>query len=175
MRAESPINLLNVLTPIVPGDEAALAKDLAQLPHDLFAPVPEVHIARWVRLGRFDAEPARTLRPSRMEYLLFTAAFDGAVVRFLDQMRRYLGSEVDTIWRHCVNYPCHAPPEEFRGYLEHNALAIQQRFNAYNATAIEVRAALALREQHVEFAMAAETLSDVQLQQSFLSVPWVRS
>jgi hypothetical protein len=172
MQPESSINLLNVLTPIVPGQEVALAEDLASLPHDLFARVPGVHVARWVRLGRFDAEPVRKLRPSRMEYLLFTAVFNGPVFRFLDQVVLNVGSEVDTIWRHCVDYPCHTQSTKFHQYLERNSITIQQHFIAYQATVREVLAALTLREQHIKFAVAAETLSDIQLQQAFCSKHW---
>jgi hypothetical protein len=175
MRTKSGIDLLNVLTPIVPGDEGALAKDLAELPQDLFAPVADVHIARWIELGRFDAEPARNVRPSRMEYLLFTAAFNGPVVSFLEQVRLEIGSGVDTIWRHCVNYPGHQKADGFRRYLMHNALPIPQRFVGYNATVPDVRAAITLREQHIAFATAAEARSDVELQEAFLAVSWADS
>jgi hypothetical protein len=169
---QAPMTLLNLLTPIVAGKESALETHLAAMPADgLFARLEIVHFARWVIIGQlrsdFPGAPRRK-RPLRMKYLLFSSGFNGSDTDFFEELRLTVGPAVDEVWKHCVNYPGSARRVEFHQYLRHNSLPIRQRFIGYDATVSQVRAALSLRREHIEFAQAAQSLPDDELQQEFL-------
>jgi hypothetical protein len=163
------INLANVLTPVVPGREADLAAHLSGLTGaDPFAQVAEVHVARWVVIGDENPDPGASRDGLRMQYLLFSCAFNGSFADLVEALRLRAGPTIDGIWGHCVNYPGHAARRELHRYLTHTRLSIDQRFVAYDGTVAEIRAALDLRRRHIEFALTAQSLNDDDLQKEFL-------
>jgi hypothetical protein len=170
-RRPSPIELVNVLTPITPGEEDRLANHFEAVADRIrFGDLTSTHSARWVIIGqvRSDTVAARRVRqPLRMRYLLFSSAFNSTPRDFFEELRIKLGPEVDGVWSHCVNYPGHRRRAEFHSYLEHNSLPVGQRFVAHDASVSDVRAALILRQQHIEFACAAQHLDAEMLRDEF--------
>jgi hypothetical protein len=110
--------VLMVLTPIVPGDEAALRVVLADIATHLppHAPAPDegpipfarlttVHFARWVVFETMlDADGT----PIPAELALGTA-YDGPLDRHLRELVTVGRAGVDAIYAHCQGYP---PPAE---------------------------------------------------------------
>jgi hypothetical protein len=166
---------LTVLTPVVPGEEVALRDSLARLSkngNSPFSRVAGTHFARCVLIAgapwRHRGVPRRT-RPLRMQYLLFTSISNHRPEEHVENLRTGLGRDADEVWGHCVGYPGHDRPAEFRRYLLHNRLPVHRWFAAYDATVKEVRDALALRRQHTEFAMRTQRTDDLELQKAFLA------
>jgi hypothetical protein len=160
-----------VLTPVLPGEEAALRAQLTAMSEgeDLFGRLSSTHFARWVVLDRLGADipGRRRARPLRMHYLLFTCTANSAIDDQMEELRLRLGPEVDAVWEHCVGYPGHQRRVAFHRYLRHNSLPALQQFAAYDASVPEVRAALDLRDRHIAFARMSQGLDDVALQQAF--------
>ena len=168
-----PATPLTVLTPVVPGQEGGLREALARFPSaSPFSHVAETHFARWVVIAgapwRFRGLPRRT-RPLRMQYLLFTSTANRRPEEHVEDLRTGLGRHADAVWGHCVGYPGHDRPAEFRRYLLHNRLPVHRWFAAYDATVQEVGDALDLRRRHAQFAMQAQTVGDLDLQKAFLT------
>ncbi len=168
-----PATPLTVLTPVVPGREGGLLEALAGLPQAADSPfsrVAETHFARWVVIAgapwRYRGLPCRT-RPLRMQYLLFTSTANRRPEEHVEDLRTGLGSDADAVWGHCVGYPGHDRPAEFRRYLLHNRLPVHRWFAAYDATVGEVGDALDLRRRHARFAMQVQQLDDLGLQEAF--------
>ncbi len=170
-----PATPLTVLTPVVPGQEDALREALARLPQAADSPfsrVAETHFARWVLIAgapwRYRDVPRRT-RPLRMQYLLFTSTANRRPEEHVEDLRTGLRGDADAVWGHCVGYPGHDRPAEFRRYLLHNRLPVHRWFAAYEATVREVGDALDLRRRHARFAMQAQEVDDLDLQKAFLT------
>ena len=165
------LTLLNVLTPITPGAEGRLALHLEEAKGSIrFGDLSSTHFARWVIIGQvsFDGAAKRRVKsPLRMQYLLFSAACNNSPRQFFEELRLILGPDVDAVWRHCVNYPGHARRAEFHEYLRHNTLPTVQRFAAHDATVAEIRAALTLRQQHIELAGTTQQLPPELLRDEF--------
>jgi hypothetical protein len=161
-----------VLTPILPGEEAALSAQLTAMAEgeDVFGRLSSTHFARWVVLDRLGADipgRCRRTRPLRMHYLLFTCTANSSIDDQMEELRLRLGPEVDAVWGHCVGYPGHHRRVAFHRYLRHNSLPALQRFAAYDASVPEIRAALKLRDRHIAFARESQGLDDADLQQAF--------
>ncbi len=175
MTSNWPATPLTVLTPVVPGEELALQDSLARLSQDgdsPFSRVAETHFARCVVIAgapwRYRGLPRRT-RPLRMRYLLFTSTANRPNEQHVEDLRTGLGRDADAVWGHCVGYPGHDRPAEFRRYLLHNRLPVHRWFAAYDATVQEVGDALDLRRRHAQFAMQAQEVDDLDLQKAFLT------
>lgn len=179
MNADRPVTLLTILTPIIPGQEIALANHLAaEIPTRAESPfnrLADLHFARWVMLGQLRSDYTgrrRSLgwwrRPLRMRYLLFTSGFNCTVPDLLDQLRLDMTSTVDGVWSHCVNYPGSANRAAFHAYLNHNRLPDAQEFHAFEHTVPQIGAALELRRRHVALALDVQALSPEQLRDRFI-------
>lgn len=169
--SDERVNLVNILTPVIPGHTAALRTRLGEIGSaEIFARLDAVHFARWVIIA--DAVPARAGLPRatdglRMDYLLFSAGFNGRPADVLDRLRLEAGPAIDTVWCHCVNYPGSGRRRAYHRYLRHNSLPIQQRFLGYEATVAQVRRALDLRERHIKVACETQGLSNDELLEAF--------
>ena len=165
---------LTVLTPVHPGREERLSAYLRAIPQDEGSPfrrLPGTHFARWVvvdrlREGYLGAPFPPT--PLRGSYLLYTSTFDSTVVEHVEELRIRLGAEADAVWEHCVGYPGRRQQGRFRRYLLHNRIRENIWHRAYDATVPEIRAALDLRCQHIEFARHTQGLDDEDLHREFL-------
>ncbi len=111
----------------------------------------------------------RVRHPLRMRYLLLTADANSPVEDFLEELRTSSGPAVDAVWDHCVRYPGHGDPKRFHRYMGRNLVEPEQTFSAYDATVPEVRAALALRRQHLAFAIDTQGRRDTDLRAEFLT------
>lgn len=166
MTRDWPATPMTVLTPVLPGDEPALAADLAGLPRGRSSPfrrLPGTHFARWVVIDGVPSDfPGAPWPPAplRMHYLLYTSTFNSPVEDHVEELRVHLGAEADRVWGHCVGYPGSAAREAFHRYLAHNALRVRQWFPAYSATVAEVHRALDLRERHIALADRLQRVDD---------------
>jgi hypothetical protein len=182
--------VITLLTPIMPGSEAALREHLEGLSSDEspLAKLPYVHVGRWVVIDQlkmgWEGAPSR---PSRLksQYLLFTASItvpaEAEVSReeryiqrlpesFLHELRARIPEEVDAIWKHCRGYPGTSNPEHFVRYLADARLESSLVYTGYpDVTVDEVRQALAARERLVAFARDHQGQRDAaELQKAYL-------
>lgn len=163
---------LLVLTPILPGREAALRDALDRLPMGAASPLArtgKTHFARWVVIDRllYSGPPQRrdTLRSA---YLLFSCHYDGELEAYLDDLRALLPAEADAIWGHCVGYPGVAEPEAFKAWLRRDRLDATFYFAPYGeATLPRVLAALELKDKLLAFALAAQGLDAPALREAY--------
>jgi hypothetical protein len=101
--------------------------------------------------------------------LVFTSAFDGELDDYLNDMAEKV-PEADNWWGHCVGYPGRSDKAVFRKWVRDHQIHTQLFANAYHGETVpDVRAALDLREQIVEFAADAQGLDAAALQERFLA------
>ncbi|HEY6085236.1 MAG TPA: hypothetical protein VIU63_07550, partial [Nitrospira sp.] len=164
---------LTVLTPIIPGREETLKQYLEDLPYGAESPFEKTrctHLARWVIIPQLYYEGAPQKRDTLgSQYLLFESNFDGADLdKYVAVLCRDMPLEADKIWGCCVGYPGISNVDAFRKYLCHNQIDCTFFVAAYpDATVNDVRTALAFREEFTAFAIAAQQLDAVALQESF--------
>jgi hypothetical protein len=162
---------LTVLTPIVPGEEAALTSYLQALTHATspFAKLPRTHFGRWVIVPEFvqaKEQPKQDVLTT--QYLLFTSNFDGKRDSYLDELCRELSAEAQEIWGRCVGCPKPAAGAELKRYLLHNQINTGFFYAAYpDATVPKVHAAIALREKTIALARDGQGMAPAELQQEF--------
>ena len=163
---------LTVFTPIVPGHEDAVRDAIEGLPRGDHGPFSRLEQLHFARLQIFDhlvyqGPPQRPDR-LRMNYLVFSASFNGAREAFLDAVAVCMPVEADSWWSHCVAYPGAADRAAFTRYLKHNQVPTHLFSSPYpTATVRDVRESLALRERAVAFAAAAQHLEPRELQEQF--------
>jgi hypothetical protein len=162
---------LTVLTPIVPGEEAALTSYLQALTHDTspFAKLPRTHFGRWVVVPKFiqaKGQPKQDVLTT--QYLLFTSNFDGERDSYLDDLCRELSAEAQEIFGRCVGCPKPAAGAELKRYLLHNQIKTGFFYAAYSdATVPKVKAAIALRDTTIALARDGQGMAPAELQQEF--------
>ena len=164
--------LLLVLTPVRPGEEAALRAFLEGLrergPSPL-ARVARTHVGRWVIVPDMPHDPAALPDHLDMTYLLFTSAFDGDLDSYLDELVFALAPEAEEIWGRCVGCPEPAAGDALKRYLRHNQLDAGLFFAAYgDATVADVTRALHKRERLIAFLVRAQELEPAELQREFV-------
>lgn len=163
---------LTVLTPIRPGREAELRSYLDGLPTGADSPLAKVtstHVARWVIFPQLVYQ-GRPQKPDALksQYLLFSSSFDGDLDPYLDLLCARMAPEVDAIWGCCVGYPGLADRGLFKRYIRHNQIDSAFFVAAYPTTTVaQVRAALALKERILAFALEAQGMDDQRLHQTF--------
>ncbi len=159
------------LTPIRPGEEAALRSYLDALPQDgsPLSRLAGTHFARWVILRDFVSDPAQRKEDHLGgPYLIFTSNFDGPLDPYLDELCVKLAAEAREIWGRCIGCPPDATGPQLKAYLLHNKVDTGFFVAAYpNATVAQVKAALAAREQLVAFAVRAEGVGPDDLWRAF--------
>ena len=130
-----------------------------------FARIGTLHIARVQLFRALVHQGPKQGKTDTLQHahVVFTSTIDGALDPYLETLRR-LVPECDEWWGHCVGYPGREDAGAFRDWVR----SIQARPGLFRsamptATVAEVHAALALREQVIDFAVdaqgvAAETL-----------------
>jgi hypothetical protein len=162
---------LMVITPIVPGEEAALRDYIEGFSQDdsPLARLAGTHFARWVIVPDFVHDPEQ---PSEdrlgCEYLVFTSNFDGPLDAYLDALGEELATEARAIWGRCAGCPQEASADELKAYLLHNQVDTGFFVAAYpQATVAKVRDALAVRERLIDFAQRAQAMAPAELKRAF--------
>lgn len=163
---------LTVLTPIIGGHDAALARYLDGLQSGSASPlaaVPATHFARWVVIGDVVDEGHGQKRDHLAQgRLLFTSNFDGRVEPYLEALRTGLGSVADAIWGHCEGYPGSAGAAAFAGYVRAHQIESALFFAAYGARTVQdVTQALKVRRNVIEFALHAQGMPAADLKAAF--------
>jgi hypothetical protein len=155
-----------------PGVEDELEAYLEALPvgaDSPFARIDTLHIAR-VQLFRalVHQGPKQTKTDTlRHAHLVFTSTIDGDLEPYLDRLA-LLVPECDEWWGRCVGYPGRANAARFRAWVRSiQAPAGLFRSAMPDASVVEVREALALRERVIDFAVEAQGLSAEELQARF--------
>jgi hypothetical protein len=162
---------LTVFTAIIPGHERELLETIESLPRGKASPLARLGTVHTSRLQIFDhlvhQGPSQTPDALKSSYLIFTAAFDGALEPFLDAMLDRI-PECDSWWRHCVAYPGLAARTAFKRWIRHNQVHTSLfAVNSPNRSVAEVEESLALRERLLDFAVASQGLSATDLQTRF--------
>jgi hypothetical protein len=164
---------LTTLTAITPDERQELAELLRRWQREgqtPFGATRSTHFARWVILDRkppvFPGAPFPP-RALQMDYLLFTATFNGSVTAFVEELRSTIGPVTDEVWGHCVGYPGRADAVAFHRYFQHNTVPVHLWFSAYDASVEEILTALELRQRHIDFALEHGRKPDEELAKEF--------
>lgn len=165
---------LTVITPIVNGHEAQLARYLDGLQSGDQSPLARVrgtHFARWVVIDDVIYEGPDEGEREHLKHarLLFTSNFDGELDPYLEGLRTGLSDSADAIWGNCVGYPGSGDARVFADYMRHHQIDSSLFFAAYgDRTVEEVKGSLALRIKFVGFALKAQGLAASELKAAFL-------
>lgn len=164
---------LTVITAITPGHEEEVRETIESLPRGPEAPIARLGSVHTSRLQIFDhlvyqGAPQKADK-LRSNYLVFTAAFDGADLDpFLDSIVDTIPDEADSWWRHCVAYPGMADRAAFRRWIRHNQVHTSLFAVASPGRSVsDVVESLETRERVLEFAMANQGVDAVELQRRF--------
>jgi hypothetical protein len=163
---------LTTFARVLPGQADALEAYLAELPRGSdspFARLDTLHIAR-VQLFRALVHQGPKQRHTDVlqnAHLVFTSTIDGDLDPYLDALAERV-PECDEWWGRCAGYPGRADRNAFRAYVR----GIQARPGLFQsampeASAVEVREALSLRERVLDFAVDAQGLDAAELQARF--------
>jgi hypothetical protein len=103
----------------------------------------------------------------RHAHLVFTSTIDGDLDPYLDELAAKV-PEADVWWGRCVGYPGREDRAAFRAFVRARQAPPGLFESAMpRATVGEVRSALALREQVIDFAVDAQGLDAAALQARF--------
>ena len=134
-----------------------------------FARIGTLHIARVQLFRALVHQGPRQAKTDTLQHahVVFTSTIDGALNPYLEQLR-VLVPECDAWWGQCVGYPGLGDPRAFRSWVR----SIQARPGLFrsampDATVAEVHAALALREQVIDFAVDAQGVDAQTLRARF--------
>jgi hypothetical protein len=128
-----------------------------------FARVGSTHFARFVLIPALLDGRGEPVGPAR-SYLLFTADFDGRRRCWLRAVAKQIGSELDLVFRHCVDYQGSADPRSFEAFMRQYSVGVGFSVISYRATTGEIRDSLELQGKLREFAAAARDLTPRELQ-----------
>jgi hypothetical protein len=163
---------LTTFARVLPGREDELEAYLAALPRGAdspFARIDTLHIAR-VQLFRALVHQGPKQRHTDVlqnAHLVFTSTIDGPLDPYLDALCAQV-PECDEWWGRCAGYPGRADAAAFRAYVRGiQAPAGLFRSAMPSASVVAVRESLALREQVIDFAVAAQGLDAAELQARF--------
>lgn len=163
---------LTMFARVVDGAEDVLEDYLAAMPRGDASPLARVDTLHLSRLQLFRElvfqGPAQRHRDTlRHAHLLFTATFNGELDDFLAQLAAKV-PECDDWWGRCVGYPGRADAAAFNRFVtsrEVEAALFQSAMPT--ATVADVRAAIAVRERVLDFAIATQGLDAASLQRRF--------
>ena len=163
---------LTTFARILDGQADALEADLAALPRGAespFARLEMLHIAR-VQIFRALAHQGPKQKHTdvlRHAHLVFTSTFDGDLDPYLDALAERV-PEADVWWGRCAGYPGRGNRAAFRAYVRRCQVETSLFQSAMPEAKVgEVHEALALRERVIDFAVAAQGLDAVALQERF--------
>jgi hypothetical protein len=163
---------LTTFAAIIPGHEDEVRATIEGLPRGQASPLARLENVHTSRLQIFDhlvyQGPPQQREELQSNYLVFTAAFDGALDPFLDALIDRLAPEADSWWRHCIGYPGLADRVAFKRWLRrsqvHTSLFGVASPNQTVATVLE---SLALREKVLAFAISVQGLPANEVQERF--------
>jgi hypothetical protein len=164
---------LTTFASILPGFVDEVQTFIDNLPVGAESPLArlgQLHLSR-VQIFRelVDQGPGHEVDKLDAPQLVFTSSFDGELDAYLDDLAEQV-PEADGWWGHCIGYPGRADQAAFRKWVRDHQIHTNLFANAYpGETVQDVRAALALREQVVEFAADAHGLDAAALQERFLA------
>jgi hypothetical protein len=152
---------LTVILAIRPGRERRLRERILAWRDSPFARLPSTHFARLVVLDRMVFEGPARLRPEfSLQYLLFSATFDGesgeARDDYLEQMCLRMPAELERVFGLCCGAPCPVArdPARFRDWVVASQLPVSAFFaHRPTATMDQIKRALRLRRRVRNFAL----------------------
>lgn len=163
---------LTVFARVLPGHVDELQDYIDTLPVGPDSPLARLGMLHLSRIQIFRAlvhqGPAQKHTDDlRHAHLLFTSTIDGELDPYLDAIAHRV-PEADGWWGHCVDYPGREDLAAFRAWM----LARRVRTSLFasampHASVSDVREAVAVRERVIDFAIAAQGLDAVRLQQRF--------
>ncbi|MDA0180479.1 hypothetical protein OJ997_09255 [Solirubrobacter phytolaccae] len=163
---------LTTFARVLDGREDELEAYLEALPigaDSPFARIDTLHIAR-VQLFRalvHQGPKQRKTDTLRHTHLVFTSTIDGDLEPYLDRLCAEV-PECDEWWGLCAGYPGRVDRRAFRAFVRSiQAPAGLFRSAMPDASVVEVREALAVRERVIDFAVEAQGLSAAELQARF--------
>jgi hypothetical protein len=134
-----------------------------------FARLSGLHIAR-VQLFRalvHQGPKQKHTDTLRHAHLVFTSTIDGDLDPYLDELAAKV-PEADEWWGRCVGYPGRSDAAAFRAFVRARQAPPGLFQSAMpRASVAEVRSALALREQVLDFAVGAQGLDAAALHERF--------
>ena len=160
---------LTVIAPIVAGRETEARTAIAALPVGPESPLAELGGLHFSRIHIvddlvFQGPQQRRRDHLRSPQLVFTSTFDGALDPYLDALRAI----ADTWWRFCAGYPGSGDAAAFTQWVRSHQIDSSLFASAHpEATVVSVQESLALREQIIDFAIAARGLPPAELQRRF--------
>jgi hypothetical protein len=166
---------LTTFARVLPGHADDLEAYLAALPRGAsspFARLDGLHTAR-VQLFRSLVHQGSKQRHADVlqnTHLVFTSTIDGSLDLYLNALASQV-PECDEWWGRCAGYPGRSDLAAFRAYVR-SIQASPGLFQSAipDATVGDVRSALELREQVIDFAVEAQGLDAAALQTRFRSL-----
>jgi hypothetical protein len=161
---------LTVLAPVRDGELDHLRDVVSLMPKGAqspFARVASTHFARFVIVPSLldgDGEPV-----GQRSYLLFTADFDGATERWMEEIAQLSGDELDDALEHCDGYPGSRDAAAFRAYLRRHDVGAGFSVISYAATVERIRSSLTRQRELRALAERAGALSAGELQSEWRS------
>jgi hypothetical protein len=166
---------LAVLLPVIGGKEEELGERLDNLPEGRespFALVSSTHFARLVLVPHLRDGADREIS-DLPALLFFSAEFDVPVGGYLEALCTLMPHKVDEIFELCEGYPGVGSPRRFKRWLlDHRVRAGFSINGNPGATAEEVVASLALRNQLIEFAVDTQGLEPEALLAAWRDQDW---
>jgi hypothetical protein len=166
---------LAVLLPVSVGREGELGDLLKALPDgedSPFATLSSTHFARLVLVPHLLDGADHELRDVPA-LLFFSAEFDVSAEGYLEALCTLIPADVGEIFALCEGYPGVASPPRFKRWLlDHRVPAGFSVHGNPGATAAEVVASLALRNQIIEFAVATQGLEPEALLEAWMNQDW---
>src|SRR5262252_1718436 len=171
---------LTILSPICQDETAetshncAIRMKLAEMKRDEFSPFAKVsstHLARLVVMDDVVYVGAPACEEHlKSQYLVFETNFDGDLDTYLSRMATEIGTEVDSIWKHCWGYPGTKNVPAFVEYMKKCQLTTTFYFaDVNNHTVQETLSALQTQAAVAHFIEHAQGLSPAELQKAFAS------
>jgi hypothetical protein len=166
---------LAVLLPVAGGQEEKLGELLTALPDgddSPFARLSSTHFARLALVPNLRDGADREL-PDVPTLLFFSVEFDVTVGGYIEALSALMPDEVGEIFALCEGYPGVASPRRFKRWLlDHRVPAGFSVHGNPGATAGEVAASLALRNNIIEFAVETQGLEPEALLDAWRNRDW---
>jgi hypothetical protein len=164
---------LTTFASILPGHVDEVQAYIDGLPlgeESPLARLDQLHLSR-IQIFRELVPQGGSHVPDKLDapQLVFTSSFDGDLDSYCDAIAERV-PEADNWWGHCVGYPGRSDKAAFRSWIRAHKIDTNLFASAYpNANVQQVQAALAAREQVIEFAADAQGLDAATLQERFLA------
>ena len=163
---------LTTFARILPGQAGELETYLTALPKGAESPLARLSTLHIARIQIFESlvhqGPAQKRRDILQNaHLVFTSTIDGELDPYLDALAECV-PEADEWWGRCAGYPGRSDRAAFRAFVRGCQVDTSLFQSAIpTATVRDVHESLALRERVLDFAVAAQGLDAVTLQEQF--------